>query len=216
MVVLKGGDMFTFRQGNDLRNIQQNDHRNHLLLIVVLALPMLLFTGCSSIFREKEIKDTTFADTVSSSLSEEEAQGALATGTQNWFYGQGLGDTTTKVVSSVIFPPLAIYFLGNTALNLAGYEGVYVTDAFPEPYKSGTVGIYESVTSVPGRVTSTIAGSEYKSRQVIASNGGFWGLHGKADSGFAQYKDIDEDAVQVASNNQSMRNDLYGKDRSGS
>lgn len=190
---------------------------------VALLAIISITTGCSSIFKEKEVKEPTIIDTAS--LSQEEAKRALTTGTSNWFYGQGLGDTTVKVAGSILFPPYAVYVLGNAAVEMAGYEGFYVTNALPEPYREGTVGLYDTVTSVPGRVASTLSGTEFKSPDRIATNGGFWGLTNSSNttvasvksSPFENYQYMDENEIhEDPDNSLAFRNDLYGNNRSGS
>ena len=87
----------------------------------------------------------------------EQLQGAGS----RWLYGPGFGRTVTNVATAVIFPPYAIYLLGNAGLALAGYKPLYVTDALPNPAKEHIISAYDGVTSVPGRITSFVAGREY-------------------------------------------------------
>jgi len=79
-----------------------------------------------------------------------------------WFYGPGVGRTMANVGTSVLFPPYAIYLIGNAALSLSGLPSLYLTDALPEESRAGVLTVYDGVTSVPGKVTSTIAGREFE------------------------------------------------------
>ncbi|MDZ4784570.1 MAG: hypothetical protein SGJ02_00705 [bacterium] len=183
-------------------------------LIVVCFFNLI---GCSSILKKKENPDLTIVQTIKSTMTQEEAQAMMETGTRNWAYGQGIGDTTTKVTTSIFFPPAMIYFLGNAGLNMVGYEGLYITDALPKNHSDGFMGVYDTVTSIPGRVIAAFSGTPYRSEEVIRSNGGFWGRSANNQSQMASLKNEPKnDGIQVASNHPIMRNDLYGEDRSGS
>lgn len=61
----------------------------------------------------------------------------------------------------VVFPPYALYLLGNAGVAFAGYEPLYVTDALPEPARKEVLGFYNGVTGVPGRVNALVAGEPY-------------------------------------------------------
>ena len=61
----------------------------------------------------------------------------------------------------VLFPPYAIYLLGNAGIAFAGYEPIYVTDALPAPAKKEALGLYNSLTGVPGRVNALVAGKRF-------------------------------------------------------
>ncbi|MFN8388733.1 MAG: hypothetical protein U0136_00415 [Bdellovibrionota bacterium] len=78
-----------------------------------------------------------------------------------WFYGGGVGRTIANVGTVVVFPPYALYLLGNAGLALAGYQPVHVTEALPDPARDTVNEIYDGVTSVPGRITSAIAGKPF-------------------------------------------------------
>src|SRR5579862_6797042 len=51
----------------------------------------------------------------------EEAQEQLKQQGGDWLYGKGLGSTILTVGTCVVFPPYAIYVLGNAGLSMAGY-----------------------------------------------------------------------------------------------
>ena len=94
-------------------------------------------------------------------VTHEKLEDGFANGISRWFYGQGLGVTTLNIGTAVVFPPYALYLLGNAGLQLAGYDPLYVTDALPEKPREGVMTIYNAVTSTPGQITSTIAGAEF-------------------------------------------------------
>jgi len=187
--------------------------------VSVLALAISFSSGCSSqlankAFTKKEV-EPGLMQTVNNPVSDEEAQRMLSTGGKNWVMGNGIGDAMVNVGTSIIFPPYLVYLLGNGAIEMAGYHGVYVTEALPDSYKKGWDGLYDSVTSVPGRAVATASGSEFRTKDKIASEGGFWGKKGTAvaaKSGDSLFKD----EMTVAVNQPEIRNDLYGSDRTGS
>jgi hypothetical protein len=79
-----------------------------------------------------------------------------------WLYGPGLGRTAANVGTTVLFPPFALYILGNAGLQLAGYDPIYATDALPETPRETVLSFYDGITSVPGRVAALIAGRPYE------------------------------------------------------
>ena len=93
----------------------------------------------------------------------EEADEQLARFGNHWFYGPGMGQTMANVGTVIAFPPYALYLLGNAGLTIAGYEPVYITEALPEKPRRYVLGAYNGVVSIPGRITSAIAGESYDS-----------------------------------------------------
>lgn len=84
---------------------------------------------------------------------------------ESWMYGHGMGTTIANVGTVVLFPPYALYLLGNAGLSLAGYQPVHVTDALPTPARTYVTEVYDDITSVPGRISAKIAGREFKERE---------------------------------------------------
>ena len=78
-----------------------------------------------------------------------------------WFYGPGVGQTIGTVGTVFAFPPAGLYFLGNAALDLAGYRQLHLTNALPEPTRQGVLTAYREITSVPGRFFAFLAGEEF-------------------------------------------------------
>jgi len=94
--------------------------------------------------------------------SPEESEQMLKTTAENWFFGEGLGKTALNVATVVVFPPYAFYLLGNAGLQIAGLEPLYVTDALPDTPREHVLAGYDSVTSIPGRVTALAAGTNFR------------------------------------------------------
>ena len=85
----------------------------------------------------------------------------------NWLYGQGVGETAVAAGGIFVFPPYALYLLGNAALSYSGYEPLYVSNALPEDAKASWNQTYETVTSAPGKLNAAIAGEEFRSQDLI-------------------------------------------------
>lgn len=81
-----------------------------------------------------------------------------------WLYGHGMGRTMLNVGTVIVFPPYALYLLGNAGLQLAGYEELRLSALLPEPAEELFSGAYNGVTSVPGRISAEIAGREFDDR----------------------------------------------------
>lgn len=72
-----------------------------------------------------------------------------------------------NVGTVIVFPPYALYLLGNAGLQLAGFEPLYVSEAIPGKAGKYVKGAYEDVTSLPGRLTSFVAGEEFQAGSEI-------------------------------------------------
>ena len=92
--------------------------------------------------------------------SPEALQDDLSTYGENWLYGQGFGNTLLNLGTVVIFPPYALYLVGNAGLALAGFEPIYVTDALPDTPREEILSVYGHLASIPGAVAAKIAGRE--------------------------------------------------------
>ncbi len=92
----------------------------------------------------------------------EEFSEQLGKSGRKWFYGGGIGRTMVNVGTAVIFPPYALYLVGNAGLALAGYEPLKATDLIPGQGKEYVLGAYNGVTSVPGRVNALVAGEDFQ------------------------------------------------------
>jgi hypothetical protein len=131
--------------------------RGFALLVVLAALP-----GCGVLKPKQQEQLPSVEELTAKPLPPEEAKGLLKDLGKNWFYGQGLGETALTVGTIVVFPPYAIYVLGNGALSMSGYEPLHVTDALPDEEKRQWNQIYDGVTQTPGRVSAAVAGEEYR------------------------------------------------------
>jgi len=78
-----------------------------------------------------------------------------------WLYGPGIGHTILNLGTVVVFPPYAIYLLGNATLGLTGNEPLRIIDIIPQGPKEVVNDAIDGVCSVPGRMTSLIASRPY-------------------------------------------------------
>ncbi len=67
----------------------------------------------------------------------------------------------------VAFPPFAVYLVGNSLLEMGGYEPIEVTDALGEEGSAKWDEAYETVASGPGKVTAAVAGEEFRTKEAI-------------------------------------------------
>lgn len=137
-----------------------------------LACVMLVVgvSGCSVLRKKEERSEDQVALQLSQKpMSPEKAQGVLSEMGENWLYGPGLGQTALNVGAMVVFPPYAIYVLGNSVLSMSGYEPLYVTDLLPDEERSEVNEMYDEVTTAPGRVSASLAGKEFRTKDVAAA-----------------------------------------------
>lgn len=141
------------------------------LLSVLSVLLLSLTSGCTYAARTVSDKnDSAGAEVVSpaslGSIPPEKAGEAAKEVGKNWLYGPGLGSAAVNVGAIMVFPPYALYVLGNGVLNVAGYEGYYWSDMLPEEEKQQYITFYDSVTGGPGRIAAAVAGKEFRSKEV--------------------------------------------------
>lgn len=136
--------------------------RNFCILV------LFFLTACSSTAQSNdnnnEINTISFKEIREDADNPEKYQEKLDNYLDKWFYGQGLGQSITNIGTAVFFPPYALYLLGNAGLSIAGYQPLYVSSILPEKSKDTIMAPYNSVTSIPGRITSSIAGKEYNGK----------------------------------------------------
>jgi hypothetical protein len=130
---------------------------------VVFLLPLL--NGCG-IIKRKPADATDEFSLAGKTIPPEKANELLSEVGGNFAYGPGLGDAAVTVGTVVLFPPYAVYLIGNAALSLSGYEPVTVSSLLPAAEGKQWSDTYDSVVSVPGKVVAAMAGHEYRSRQV--------------------------------------------------
>ena len=99
-------------------------------------------------------------------LEPEETKTLLKEVGNNWLYGHGLGSTVLNVGAITIFPPYAVYIVGNTLISAAGYQPLEVTSLLPEEEKKDWDSLYDTFTSGPGRVAAAIGEKEFRTREV--------------------------------------------------
>lgn len=138
----------------------------HLRLIVALTI-LFEISGCGILKKKEEAPNSPSLQAVASKpLPPEQAQSVMSEAGQNWLYGQGFGATAVNVGGIVLFPPYAVYVLGNALIGAAGYEELYVTKLLPKEDEDHYNAFYGSVVSVPGRVAASMAGKEYRTPEV--------------------------------------------------
>lgn len=133
-----------------------------VLLPIIITVTL---AGCGVIRERPESKPSSM-DIVGKPMPPEKAKEVLSEIGQNFAYGPGLGDAALNVGTAVVFPPYAIYLLGNALLSFSGYEPVTVASLLPEEDGKAWSRTYDSVVSGPGKVVAAVAGREYRSQEV--------------------------------------------------
>jgi hypothetical protein len=126
----------------------------------------LLFFLSSCGVLEKKPQDPTL-DFLQRPLTLEESNKLTDEVGGNFLYGQGFGEALVNIGGIVIWPPYAIYVLGNSAISLSGYNRLHVTNLLPEPIKDSYNTGYDFITSGPGRLAASIGEQEYRNQDVI-------------------------------------------------
>ncbi len=134
-------------------------------LIVLGALSIFALSGCGVIKKKPESQPSEL-QLVGKPMQPEQAKEVLSEVGSNFAYGPGLGDAAVTVGTVVVFPPYALYLLGNAVLSLSGYEPVTVSSMLPPDEGKAWSDTYDSVVSGPGKVVAAVAGHEYRSREV--------------------------------------------------
>ncbi len=132
----------------------------------LLATWMMLALASCGIIKERPAEKPSGLDVVGKPMTSEQAKEVLSTVGGNFAYGSGLGDAALNVGTAVLFPPYALYLLGNAVLSVSGYEPVTVASLLPEEDGKEWSRTYDKVVSGPGRVVAAMAGREYRSQEV--------------------------------------------------
>jgi hypothetical protein len=86
---------------------------------------------------------------------------------KDFVYGNGIGNAAVNVGTTLLFPPYALYVLGNAIISVSGYEGFYVSDLLPDPDREQYNSFYDTVTSGPGRMAAAMGGEEFRNREIV-------------------------------------------------
>jgi hypothetical protein len=160
--------MVEFAVGITDAGSESRTRANRLRLRSVLH-ALLIITACTScgVIKKKEPDAApSGVEMVGKPMPPEKAKEVLSEAGSNFAYGPGLGDAAVTVGTVVVFPPYALYLLGNAVLSLSGYEPVTVSSMLPEEQGKAWSSTYDSMVSGPGKVVAAMAGHEYRSREV--------------------------------------------------
>lgn len=132
---------------------------------LVLMGILCLLSGCSTL-RERE-PDPIAERAIAGDLPPEEAREYLTEVTDNWLYGNGLGDTALKAGTAIAFPPFMLLLVGNSVLSLSGYEPIGVSQLLPGQSGEHWSKLYDTVVSGPGRINAVIADEEFRTDSEV-------------------------------------------------
>ncbi len=136
-----------------------------LELSLILLIGALIVPGCG-VIKKKPEGEPSGLNIVGKPIPPEHAKEILSEVGGNFAYGPGLGDTALTVGTVVVFPPYAVYLLGNALLSVSGYEPITVSSILPEEDGKQWADTYDNLVSGPGKVVAAMAGREYRSREV--------------------------------------------------
>jgi hypothetical protein len=131
----------------------------------IVLVSTLLLTGCG-VIKEKPPAQVDELDLVGKEIPPEQAQEILGEVGDSFVYGPSLGETITNVGVAILFPPYALYLVGNAILSVSGYEPVTVSSLLPEEEGKKWGDTVDTVMSGPGRMVAAMAGREARSREV--------------------------------------------------
>jgi hypothetical protein len=169
----------------------------YLLIKHIFYLAICIGFSSCSLLKEKTDEDNEFKAILAKPITPEKSEELIGEVGSNWLYGEGLGETALTVGSAVVFPPYAVYVLGNGILSISGYEPILISDALPEEERDAWNHAYSSIVSSPGKVTSAIAGREFRNKDVAKEK--IKDVLSKGDA-----KSFEDD----------LKEEPYGKDRS--
>lgn len=139
--------------------------KGKILQVVFAAVFFCTFCACGVIKKKPPSAADEFA-LQGKNIPPEKANDILNEVGGNFAYGPGLGDAAVSIGTVVVFPPYAVYLLGNAVLSLSGYEPITVSSLLPEKDGEQWSTTYDTVVSVPGRFVAAMAGHEYRTREV--------------------------------------------------
>ena len=146
-----------------LKRLRPRVYRLWLLLLMVGAT-----FGCGLLRKKEPSPEAANLHQGAAQIAPEDAPKVISEVGENWLYGPGLGQTALNVGAIVVFPPYAIYVLGNSLLSMSGYEPLYVSNLLPDDERVEFNEMYDEVTTAPGRVSAALAGKEFRSKEVAS------------------------------------------------
>lgn len=132
-----------------------------LLLLVAACAPV----GCG-VVKKKPEGEPNGLDLVGKPIPPQQAREILSELGSNFAHGPALGDTALNIGTVVLFPPYAVYLVGNALLSISGYEPITVSSILPEEDGKRWSNTYDQLVSGPGKVVAAMSGREYRSREV--------------------------------------------------
>ncbi len=135
-----------------------------MLRLLGVSLFVIFLCSCST-QQQGSSHSKVVDDLIKDPLTEDETVEVLDQSAQNWFYGNGLGDTAFKIGTSVLFPPVALVWLADVGMQATGTGSVSLKAVLPEDTSDTIIENYQAVVSVPGKVTSLVAGKEFRDQE---------------------------------------------------
>ncbi len=138
---------------------------NRRLISFIVIAQGIYLAGCGIIHKKPEASADEMA-LVGRSIPPEQAGEILDELGSNFVYGPALGETAVNLGTVVMFPPYALYLVGNALLSFSGYEPVTVSSLLPDEEGKQWSDAVDWVFSGPGQFVAAVAGRESRSREV--------------------------------------------------
>lgn len=139
-------------------------------LVKVLTCLLCTLIAACGVLKEQKSPDVDIGKLVSKPLPPEKTGELIEEVGTNWFYGQGVGNTAIAATTAIVFPPYAVYLLGNAALTVGGYEPLNASDLLPDEDRQEWCEFYDTIASGPGRLNAAVAGREFRTKEAAREN----------------------------------------------
>jgi hypothetical protein len=131
----------------------------------IILITLFWQCACGVIRKKEESSFLPIKEILSTPLSPEEHNELLQETSRNIFYGETLGRAAVAAGATIIFPPAAIYWFSNLALDLAGYETIGPASFMPEEAGKEAESLYLAIVSLPGKIVATAAGQNFRDQK---------------------------------------------------
>ncbi len=139
--------------------------KSRFILIFPLVFSLISASSCG-VLTKKETLHSNIVQLATQPMTQEKRSAALKEAGKNWLYGEGLGSMALNVGTAVLFPPYALFLLGNVAISASGYEPLGVSTLLNNDAKEKWQSHYSDFVSGPGRIGAMIADEDYRDRKI--------------------------------------------------
>jgi len=132
-----------------------------------LIVYVLIFASSCGVLKKQITAESEMIALSSQPMPPEKTKALLKDVSQNWLYGDGVGQSLFNIGAMVAFPPYAVALLGNTIISASGYQPLGVSYLLNKEQKPSWDKLYSDIFSGPGRLISAISGKEYRTPEDV-------------------------------------------------